>query len=171
MPSGPSKDVATVIANPVPMSAADRSPPWGNPGAAPPDRVVTVLAVSPFDEDHIFLTHLFSHSNWRMHQARSCSEALKLLRQHSIPVVLCEAEMPDQGWKRILAELGRLPESPLLIVTSHLADDALWAEVLNLGGYDLLMKPFDRLEVLRVIGLAWLHWKEHRERLMETAAR
>jgi len=132
---------------------------------AHPDRVVTVLAISPFDEDHIFLAHLFSHSNWQIHQARSCEEALEALHRYPIPVVLCESEMPDWNWKEALAELEQLPQAPLLIVTSRLADDNLWAEVLNLGGYDVLMKPFDRLEVLRVISLAWLHWKQQRERI------
>ena len=32
--------------------------------------------------------------------------------------------------------------------------------MLNLGAYDVLSKPFDRAEVLRIISLAWLHWKE-----------
>ena len=54
--------------------------------------------------------------------------------------------------------------SPLLIVTARCADDQLWAEVLNLGGYDVLMKPFERTEVIRVISLAWLNWKNTRER-------
>jgi len=40
-----------------------------------------------------------------------------------------------------------------------MADDALWAEVLNLGGYNVLAKPFDSREVFRVVGNAWLHWK------------
>jgi DNA-binding response OmpR family regulator len=39
-------------------------------------------------------------------------------------------------------------------VTSRLADERLWAEVLSLGGYDVLMKPFDVSEVYRVIRLA-----------------
>ena len=30
----------------------------------------------------------------------------------------------------------------------------LWAEVLNLGGYDVLAQPFDELEVRRVVALA-----------------
>jgi hypothetical protein len=34
----------------------------------------------------------------------------------------------------------------------------LWAEVLNLGGYDVLLKPFDRAEVVRVAGMAWRCW-------------
>jgi hypothetical protein len=42
-----------------------------------------------------------------------------------------------------------------MIVTSRLADERLWAEVLNLGGYHLLAKPFDASEVVRVVGTAW----------------
>jgi DNA-binding response OmpR family regulator len=50
-------------------------------------------------------------------------------------------------------------------VTSRVADDSLWAEVLNLGAYDLLMKPFDLTEVFRVVSLAWRHWKNDCERM------
>jgi DNA-binding response OmpR family regulator len=164
MPAAVRKEVGTAMSSHAPQGTRC------SPGAAGPfaaghaDRVVTVLAISPFDEDHIFLHHLFSHSNWRIHQARSYGEALAVLHDHPIPVVLCDSEMPDGSWKDALSEMADLPEAPLLIVTSRLADDNLWAEVLNLGGYDVLMKPFDRLEVLRVISLAWLHWKQRRER-------
>jgi len=36
-----------------------------------------------------------------------------------------------------------------------LADEVLWAEVLNLGGYDVLAKPFNSNEFIRVISMAW----------------
>jgi DNA-binding response OmpR family regulator len=55
--------------------------------------------------------------------------------------------------------LSKLPDSPVLIVSSRTADERLWAEVLNLGAYDVLVKPFDPTEVSRVVGLAWLNWK------------
>ncbi len=55
-----------------------------------------------------------------------------------------------------MAEMDRLPVRPVLIVASRLADDRLWAEVLNLGAFDLLLgEPFDREEVLRVTESAW----------------
>jgi len=38
-----------------------------------------------------------------------------------------------------------------LIVTSNAGDEALWAEGLNLGGYDVLAQPFDQSEVARVM--------------------
>jgi DNA-binding response OmpR family regulator len=48
---------------------------------------------------------------------------------------------------------------PLLLVVSKHADENLWAEVLNLGGYDVLLKPFERAEVVRVVGMAWRYWR------------
>jgi hypothetical protein len=44
------------------------------------------------------------------------------------------------------------------VVASRHADENLWGEVLNLGGYDVLIKPFDCSEVTRVVGMAWRHW-------------
>ncbi len=130
-----------------------------------PERVVTVLAVSPSDEDHLFLRETFSHTNWQIDSARSWAEARASLAGHSMPVVLCESELePGVTWKDVLAGLSARPHPPALVVTSRLADEYLWAEVLNLGGYDVLMKPFEASEVLRVVSLAWLNWKNSRER-------
>lgn len=129
-----------------------------------PENSVTVLSISPIEADHFFLRNVFSHSNWRVHGVRSLREALTWLRRQPSSVVLCEERLPDSGWKEVLRELGSLEDPPVLIVTSRLADDALWAEVLNLGAYDLLMKPFDLTEVFRVVSLAWRHWKNDWER-------
>ena len=130
-----------------------------------PDRTVHVLAVSSAEEDLRFLRHLFAHSNWIMHTARGLAEAADFLRRHPMPVILCDAELADGTWRDLLRTLGTSQANSLLIVTSRAADDFLWAEVLNLGGYDVLMKPFDPNEVIRVISLAWLHWKNLRERM------
>jgi hypothetical protein len=34
---------------------------------------------------------------------------------------------------------------------------------LNIGAYDVLAKPFDRKEVIRILSLAWLHWRDQHE--------
>jgi hypothetical protein len=74
-------------------------------------------------------------------------------------VLICEADLIDGTWRDLLDETTGMEPAPLLIVTSRMADDALWAEVLNLGGYNVLAQPFDSREVFRVVGNAWLHWK------------
>ena len=85
---------------------------------------------------------------------------MRLNKYHSaVPaVILCERELPDGNWKTVLSACENSPDSPLLLVTSKTADENLWAEVLNLGGYDVLMKPFELGEVTRVIGMAWRQW-------------
>jgi DNA-binding response OmpR family regulator len=130
-----------------------------------PENPITVLSISPLESDHIFLQEVFGHSNWRVHGVRSGREALAWLRQQASPVILCEETLPDGDWKGMLRELAKLRDRPELIVTSRVADDSLWAEVLNLGAYDLLMKPFDLTEVFRVVSLAWRHWKNDCERM------
>jgi len=37
-------------------------------------KVVQVLLISPFDEDHQHLRDILKHSNWQQHDARSQSE-------------------------------------------------------------------------------------------------
>ena len=64
---------------------------------------------------------------------------------------MCEALLPDGSWKDLLVGMERTKASPVLVVTSNIADESLWAEVLNLGGYDVLAQPFDRAEVIRVV--------------------
>ena len=134
------------------------------PKISPADKTVTVLAVSPFDEDHVCLSRIFSHSNWKVYRSYNCHEAVDFLQKNRMAVLVCECDLPDGNWKKLLDCLSKLPAPPLLIVASNNADDSLWAEVLNLGAYDVLSKPFDRAEVTRIISLAWLHWKDVRAR-------
>ena len=80
-----------------------------------------------------------------------CEQALAHLADSRISVVICETPLPDGSWKDLLACMARAKASSVLVVTSKLADESLWAEVLNLGGYDVLAQPFDREEVTRVV--------------------
>jgi DNA-binding NtrC family response regulator len=144
------------VAHPHPHSESEAYPK--------PEKVVSVLTVSPFEDDHVFLGNIFSHSKWHICGVRCWRDAVEHLTQHRTAVVICERDVPDTDWKQALTQLAELADSPLLIVTSRWADDYLWAEVLNLGGYDVLMKPFDQTEVVRVISLAWLNWKNNHDR-------
>jgi hypothetical protein len=48
---------------------------------------------------------------------------------------------------------------PRIIVTSREVNEYLWADVLQMGGYDLLAMPWEPKEVLKVISLAWRSWE------------
>jgi len=122
---------------------------------------VTVLLVSPLPEDHASIQGILDGSNWLLRKVFTCRDALAHACDCYSAVVICERDLPDGNWKSLLSKFESLPLRPNLIVTSRLADDLLWAEVLNLGGYDVLAQPFDADEVFRVVSLAW---HEHNRR-------
>jgi DNA-binding NtrC family response regulator len=119
------------------------------------------LLVSSHAGDHDALQSIFRGSRWKLQGARTASEGLKAIRRYhpEIPVVICEHSLPDGDWKLLLAEMDAAAVRPSLIVSSRLADERLWSEVLNLGAFDLLLgAPFEAEEVLRVTEGAWAAW-------------
>ena len=134
------------------MSGPGRSIPSAEGAAA-------VLAVSPVPADRVRLREILSQGNWKLHEASDCGEALALLRDENVPVLLCEHDQADGNWEDLLDATARLLSPPNLVVFSRLADASLWAKVLNLGGFDVLMTPFEPEEVLRVTFAAWSRWE------------
>jgi DNA-binding NtrC family response regulator len=140
--------------------------------APPPVEPVTVLAISPFREDHESLHDIFQHSNWRLFDAEACKDGFALLRSRKIPVVITDCDVEGKGWKGVLEGIASLVLSPRprLIVASRLANEDFWSEVLSDGGYNVLEKPFVATEVFWVVKHAWLDWKIERERQSKAAS-
>jgi len=128
-----------------------------------PEGTAAVLAVSPLSADLVRLREILSQGTWNLHEASNCCEALAFLRyelrDQRVQVLLCERDYADGTWEDLLKAAATLPDPPNLIVFSRLADESVWAKVLNLGGFDVLMTPFEPEEVLRVTFAAWSRWE------------
>jgi DNA-binding response OmpR family regulator len=123
--------------------------------AIPAATVKSALLVSPWSEDHEFLGETFIQQNWKLYGAQTLGSALALLRDQPVPVVITERDLQLGNWKDLLAGIQQLAPPPLLIIASRLADEYLWSEVLNLGGHDVLAKPFRAAELRWVLEGAW----------------
>lgn len=83
-------------------------------------------------------------------------EARTAIRWHDPRIVVCEAQVRESGnWQELLED-AQAAQSLMLVVSRH-ADERLWAEVLNLGGFDVLTLPFDRDELGRALSSALRH--------------
>jgi DNA-binding NtrC family response regulator len=108
------------------------------------------------------LRRILGHSRWTLREAATLSTARILLDEQPGVVLICEAVLPDGDWKELLEHTLRLPLPPPLIVVARQADDYLWIEVLNSGGYNLLAIPLEEREVFRLVSMAWLHLRDNR---------
>ena len=142
---------------PSPLKVSPRrniaAPDWSQKSGKPVPS--SALLASNVQEDHRVLEEIFFQKQWMLFRTESVRDALSVLERTEISVVISDQDVPGGGWKKILSALQHLPRPPLLVVTSRLADDHLWAEVLNLGGHDVLATPFRANELVWVLENAW----------------
>jgi DNA-binding response OmpR family regulator len=119
---------------------------------------VSALFVGGYEDERGLVEEVFRECGWRLFEAPDRRRATQCLKRHSVHVVIVKSAMPDGNWQKMLGHLRRLDRPPLLIVASRTADEQLWAEVLNIGGYDVLAQPFERDEIVRVIASARRHF-------------
>ena len=114
----------------------------------------TILSVSTAYDDHAALRRSLAGLGCQIVTADTCLNALQLLRKGDISVVVCDSNLRDGTWRDILSGILTSSQNVTLVVTSPCPDEYLWAEVLNLGGFDVIAKPFDTQELRHVVETA-----------------
>jgi len=141
---------------------------------AQPSEAVHILCVEPARGECQILETMLRGTVpevWRVWGSPSIASAESIVRTREVPVVFCDSHPSSGTWQELLRVLNELPEPPLLVVTSRLADERLWAEVLNLGAHDVLAKPYEQTEVSWVVSAGLRCWHRRRERMPVQAVR
>ncbi len=123
-------------------------------------QTISAVAINLAETEMRLLKDWLEHRKWTLNTAGDCQNGVAVAAQGQAAVVITEARLPDGNWRNLLDGLGAFEVPPRLIVTSRAADESLWAEVLDMGGFDVFAQPLDRAEVLRVLDLAWSSWKQ-----------
>ncbi len=116
---------------------------------------IPLLLVSPFQDDHAALLSILKKPDFCLYRTRSLQQALAVLGRVSVPVVAAECNLRGCCWKDVWTALQG--------VAASRADERLWNEVIHLGGYDVLAKPFESEEVVSVVTGAGDHWRRETE--------
>jgi DNA-binding NtrC family response regulator len=92
-----------------------------------------------------------ARDGFEVQTAEDGEQALKLLGEHHIDVVITDLRMPKvdgmELLKRIVADY---PDVPVIMITAHGTVNTA-VEALKLGAFDYVTKPFDRTEFQRVV--------------------
>lgn len=137
------------------MKSRDVSTEEATPAAKP---MFVLLAEDRTAEEYSTLYAVCERNRWDLTHASDPHEAMQALGSKRFGVIITEPLLTGgESWHALLADMLGRPCPWMVIVASRLADEALWAEVLNLGGHDVLAKPFDEEEVERVLSAAWRH--------------
>ena len=108
---------------------------------------VRVLVATPNDRHYRALENAILGTGWSLFRSYNLVEGLSAVINHEIEVIFTDCELPDGSWRDMVQSLRACRNAPRVIVFSQLADDRLWMDVLQSGGYDLVATPFDSEEI------------------------
>ncbi len=112
--------------------------------------VVTALLVMPPERRSSLIDHLTA-LDANVVTAGSCGEAAERLRDEpGVRVVLTDLVLPDGSWCDVLNRVGDLRAAAEVVVCARVADERLWTQVLEAGGFDVLVEPYQDREVSRI---------------------
>ncbi len=115
---------------------------------------VTALIVMPQERRSRLLDHLTGMPG-NILTASSCGEAVEVLRYDpEVRVVLTDLTLPDGSWFDVLNRVSDLNACVEVVVCARVADERLWTQVLEAGGFDVLVEPYQEGEVQRILGAA-----------------
>jgi len=105
----------------------------------------------------LFLKRSLEQNNYEVYTANRGKEALEVIAQHEVDLVLLDLGLPDIGGLQVCKELrARYPSLPIIIVSVK-SDERDKVQALNLCADDYVSKPFYMSEVLARIKVQLLH--------------
>ena len=100
------------------------------------------------------LAALLAQGGYQTTPAKDAAQALDLVRAQDPDLILTDLQMPGMDGMELLARVrADFPEIPVVMLTAHGSIEAA-VEAMKLGAFDFMTKPFDREQVLEVIGKA-----------------
>eukprot|EP01133_Synstelium_polycarpum_P007188 gene7188-8349_t len=112
----------------------------------PRDGCSVLLVVDDYPENLISMRALLQREDWHVVTAASGVEALGLLLEHDVDLVLLDVMMPGMdGFEvaRLMRGSQRTQMTPIIFLSAHAQSPAAMLEGYASGAIDYLLKPFD----------------------------
>jgi len=122
-----------------------------------PDQV-RLLAITRGAEEKAALGRIAADLGWKLLIAESAEEAIQLLGDEPLPLVICDRDLPGDDWRTTMARIAGRRDVLCVLLASSVVDDYLWDEVIQQRGYDVVSKPFEADQLRRAATFAW-SWK------------
>ncbi len=117
----------------------------------------TVLIVDDEDKVRSYLARLLQKRGYEVHAAADGAEALAVLDQRAVDIVLLDVLMPGASGIDVLPDIKRLqPETEVIMLTGN-ASGAIGVEGIRRGAFDYLLKPIDLTQLLQRMKAALEH--------------
>lgn len=114
-----------------------------------------ILIVDDEERFRNTMRKLLSIEDYEASVAGSGSEALDELHKNTYDIIILDVRMPEVSGVQVLSEIKKLdPTIEVIIMTGYASVDTA-KEIMKLGAYDYLLKPYAISELLEKIDAAY----------------
>lgn len=89
------------------------------------------------------LKEIFEYENYKVYQAESGEEGIRILKENKIDIILCDIKMPKMDGIETLEKIMDInPDIPVIMISGHGTIETA-VEAIKKGAYDYISKPLD----------------------------
>ena len=122
----------------------------------PSNEVLLIVDDEP-DMVSLLKRTISAETKWHVMTAVSAKEALKIMRDHTIHVVLLDIKMPEMDGMELLALMKQKVKSPTVVMMTAYGVIETAVEAIRKGAYDFITKPFDDTRLILTLKKAMEH--------------
>lgn len=112
---------------------------------------MSMLLVLPMDRCRTLIPKL-QRPKTRILKADHCRDAMRLLAENpGIELIITGLSLDDGNWSDVVRYVVDRGHNAEIIVSSPVASQTLWSEIIWRGAYDILLEPYDVEEVARIV--------------------
>ncbi|MCG7200070.1 Flp pilus assembly complex ATPase component TadA [Marinobacter pelagius] len=127
------------------------------PGREPAKKAAPYRLLLVDDEPNILasLRRVFQRENYELLFARSADEALKILENQPVELIMTDFMMPGMNGSELLREVReRWPQTIRIMLTGHANTDAVMGSIKDGAVYRFILKPWNDDDIRLTIALA-----------------
>lgn len=114
-----------------------------------------ILVVDDEERFRNTMCKLLTVEGYEASTAGSGQDALEELRNNPYDLVILDIKMPEMGGVQVLSEIKKIDASLEVIIMTGYASVDTAKEIMKLGAYDYLLKPYVIAELLEKIDAAY----------------
>jgi diguanylate cyclase (GGDEF)-like protein len=152
-----------LVSRPLPVEEMTKFLATFSPPRVPVDNEAAATLLLVDDEGNVIsaLKRLLRRENYRVLTAASGEEALALLAEHEVGVILTDQRMPGMTGTELLARARAMHPNTVRMVLSGFTGLESLTEAINRGEiFKFLTKPWEESELLEAIRQAFRHYSE-----------
>jgi|ERR1035437_4519119 FixJ family two-component response regulator len=120
---------------------------------------IPLLIVTSHTEDVEELKSILRETPWELTDASHLEDPSAALKGAAVPILLFDRDSAGACWQVTMRRLIKTRRGVCVVLLSSVADQYLWDEVVQHGGFDLLTRPFRKEQVLSTLMFAYAHSK------------